>query len=616
MRISNIEITNFQGLRHAALAVSESLLLVSGHNGAGKSSLLDAISMALTGQPRRVSLKKDMGQLVTEGAKKGEAVVSWIGSQGEEESAVVALPSGKGAPLVDQPCLPFVLDASKFAALDSKERRRILFGLTGAGASPNEIAKRLAARGAYPNLIEQIKPMLRAGFDAAATQAKEYASEARGAWKAITGEAYGSEKAEGWEPEASAMQIDVRQDDLDAAARQVAAVDADLSEAHQTLGQHKAALATADARQARIAELQELASLLQRRENKLNHDRANLNQWQNQLAAAEAAASGQGKQGLVHDMARHLAEWQSLAARTQGVREKDGSPVTPWAVLPELDHLEALLQRYVAEHGPLAGGNVEADAELGKRAPEFRTIVGNLTRTVANSERDLKQSQDAAAQLQVLQAEARQQPPAEAIANAEQVINELRQERDKLLAKQQALQEAHQARAGRQQVIVEAAKQHTLVKGWGLIAEALAPTGIPAEILADGLAPVNTLLAELSAAASWAPVQISTDIDVTFGGRLYGLLSESERWRCDALLAITIAKLSGLRFVCLDRYDVLDLPSRNQIVKLLLTRTQDGTLDTAIIAGTMKAPMERTPAGMQAVWIEGGMIGGQLASAA
>lgn len=610
MRITNIEVTNFQGLRHAALAVSEPVLLVSGFNGAGKSSLLDAISMALTGQPRRVSLKKDMAKLVTEGAKKGEAVVSWISAGGEQESAAVALPSGKGAPMADLPCLPFVLDASKFAALDEKERRRVLFCLAGASASPNEIANRLAAKGAQADLIERIKPMLRAGFDTAVTQAKEYASEARGAWKAITGEAYGSEKAEGWGPETVA--VEVTPEELEAVADELSVVELDLSEAQQTVGSHKATMAAAEQRQQRIAGLREAADLLQRHQHKLDNDSKDLEHWKGQLAAAEAAAAG-GKQGLVHDMARNLADWQALAKRTTGVSE--GNLVTPWFVLSEMDRANLLIERYVAEHGPLAGPGTE-DAQLSKRAPEFRTYVDNLTRAVANDERDVKASQDAAAQMQVLEAEAASIPTEEAMANAEQAINDLRQERDRLMAKQQALQDAQRAQADRGKIIAEAAGHHAAVKSWTLIADALAPTGIPAEILAGALAPVNTLLSDLSAAAGWLPVQIGSDIGVEFGGRAYGLLSESERWRCDALLAIAIASLSGLRLVVLDRYDVLDLPSRGQIIKLMMTRTQDGTLDSAIIAGTMKAPMTSTPSGLQAVWVEGGVIGSAMEAAA
>ncbi|MNZ50195.1 hypothetical protein D3C78_679790 [compost metagenome] len=568
--------------------------------------------MALTGQPRRVSLKKDMAKLVTEGAKKGEAVVSWIGAAGEQESAAVALPSGKGAPLVDLPCLPFVLDASKFAALDEKERRRTLFGLTGASASPNEIAKRLTDKGAGADLIERIKPMLRAGFDAAVGQAKEYASEARGAWKAITGEAYGSEKAEGWEPEAVA--VEVKPEDLEAVARELSVVELDLSEAQQTIGSHKATMAAADQRQQRIAELREAADLLQRRQHKLSNDNADLKHWQDQLAAAEAAAAG-GKQGLVHDMARNLVDWQALAQRTAGVRAADSGLTTPWAVLAEMDRAKLLMERYTAEHGPLADARAE-DAQLAKRIPEFHTYVDNLSRTVTNDQRDVKASQDAAAQLEALETEAANIPTAEAMTNAEQAINDLRQQRDRLMAKQQALQEAHHAQISRDKIIAAAAGHHTAVKRWTLIADALAPTGIPAEILAGALAPVNTLLADLSAAAGWQPVQIGSDIGVEFGGRPYGLLSESERWRCDALLSIAIASLSGLRFVVLDRYDVLDLPSRGQIIKLLMARTQDGTLDSAIIAGTMKAPMATTPPGLQAVWVEGGVIGSAMEAAA
>ncbi|MDP5727241.1 AAA family ATPase, partial [Pseudomonas aeruginosa] len=154
MRITKLEITNFQGLRHAALDVSAPVLLVAGHNGAGKSSLLDAISHAFTGKPGRVAQKQHIGQLITEGAKKGEARVEWLDDAGEVQACGVALPSGKGSPLADSPFLPFVLDASRFAALDAKDRRRVLFDLTGASASPAEVGKRLKAKGIDVALYE------------------------------------------------------------------------------------------------------------------------------------------------------------------------------------------------------------------------------------------------------------------------------------------------------------------------------------------------------------------------------------------------------------------------------------------------------------------------------
>ena len=53
MNITQLAVKNFQGLRHADIEITEPLLLVSGGNAAGKTSLLDAISMAFTGHPRR-----------------------------------------------------------------------------------------------------------------------------------------------------------------------------------------------------------------------------------------------------------------------------------------------------------------------------------------------------------------------------------------------------------------------------------------------------------------------------------------------------------------------------------------------------------------------------------
>ncbi|HCF6020803.1 AAA family ATPase [Pseudomonas aeruginosa] len=579
MRITKLEITNFQGLRHAALDVSAPVLLVAGHNGAGKSSLLDAISHAFTGKPGRVAQKQHIGQLITEGAKKGEARVEWLDESGEVQACGVALPSGKGSPLADSPFLPFVLDASRFAALDAKDRRRVLFDLTGASASPAEVGKRLKAKGIDLALFEKVKPLLRSGFSAMVGQAKDYASEARGAWKAITGENYGSEKANGWEPEAPP--VIVSEEELESARAELRATAQDLDEAQQTLGSSKRAHADAQARASRITALRETAALADRRRNKLATDEANQDEWSEKVMAAEAAASGEP------------AHQPLTCPHCQGAVDLQAGELVP--------------------HQPPAK---VADPEAAKRLEEYRGYLASAQRAVANSQRDLKESEDAAAQAAALEAETAQAPSAEAIANGEQAINELRQARDRQQAKVQSLQEAFNAAAQRQDVIKQAAGFHAEVCAWSALADALSPTGIPAEILADAIGPVNELLQRLSGTAGWSPVQISADIDVTFGGRLYGLLSESERWRCDATLALAIATISGLRLVLLDRLDVLDLPSRSQAIALMRAMTSDREIDSVIVAGTLKEPMAKTPEWLQAVWIEVGHIAGHEHQAA
>ncbi|EML0680503.1 AAA family ATPase [Pseudomonas aeruginosa] len=579
MRITKLEITNFQGLRHAALDVSAPVLLVAGHNGAGKSSLLDAIAMAFNGQPRRVSLKKEMDKLVTEGAKKGEAHVTFLDNGGDEQTAWVMLPTGKSAPLADSPFLPYVLDASLFAALDSKERRKVLFELSGASASPAEVGKRLESKGLDLKLFEKVKPLLRTGFPAAVEQAKAYASEARGAWKAITGENYGSEKAVDWAPELVATVV--TDDQVAEAGKNLQQFEDDLAEAQQTLGASKQARQAADGRAQRIAKLRELVDLEPRRRNKLTTDEQNQDEWSEKVMAAELASSG----SVPHQ------------------------PLT----CPHCQGAVDLQAGTLVVHQP---PEQIADAEAARRLPEYREYLASAQRAVANSQRDLDECLAAAEQIKALEAESVEAPSAEAIANGEQAINELRQARDASRAKLVALQEALEAATQREASIAKAQAAHQDVVAWTGMADALSPAGIPAEILADAIGPVNELLHRLSGTAGWSPVQISADIDVTFGGRLYGLLSESERWRCDTTIALAIATISGLRLVLLDRLDVLDLPSRNQAIALMRAMTSDREIDSVVVAGTLKEPMAKTPEWLQAVWIESGHIAGHEHQAA
>lgn len=60
---------------------------------------------------------------------------------------------------------------------------------------------------------------------------------------------------------------------------------------------------------------------------------------------------------------------------------------------------------------------------------------------------------------------------------------------------------------------------------------------------------------------------------------------------------------------------MLDLPSRGQALKWLMLLTQAGGMQ-AIVAGTLKQPMDNPPPGVQTVWIEGGTIAQPQAKAA
>jgi recombinational DNA repair ATPase RecF len=109
MKITHIQTSNVMGARAVDVRLAKPVALFAGSNGAGKSSLQEAIRMALTGETVRVNLKKDYGALVTDGQESGFVEVATA-----DANYSVVLPSGKGIHC-DNATLPFVLDAQRFS---------------------------------------------------------------------------------------------------------------------------------------------------------------------------------------------------------------------------------------------------------------------------------------------------------------------------------------------------------------------------------------------------------------------------------------------------------------------------------------------------------------------
>ena len=186
MRINRITIENFQGAGHRPAPTP--LALIAGHNFQGKSSIAEAVRLAF-GVARARRPEKEYGMLVSDGAKLGAVAIEL-----EDGLVSFALPKGtaEGQDIIpNSVALPFVLAPERFAQADANERRNVLFTLTGAKIKPEDIANRLLARGCDAGLVTQIKHpahRLRAG-------AKQQATQAKGAWRAATGETYGEKKA-------------------------------------------------------------------------------------------------------------------------------------------------------------------------------------------------------------------------------------------------------------------------------------------------------------------------------------------------------------------------------------------------------------------------------------
>ena len=117
---------------------------------------------------------------------------------------------------------------------------------------------------------------------------------------------------------------------------------------------------------------------------------------------------------------------------------------------------------------------------------------------------------------------------------------------------------------------------------------------------------------ESSTDADWLRPCVAPDMSIGAAypmqsERPYALLSESERWRVDAMLAEAVSHLSGLGVVCLDRADCLDLQGRADLLAWLDGLVEDKEIETALIFATLKSPPANLPESIGTVWIEGGL---------
>lgn len=575
MKVTAIQAKSFVGARDVCINLSRPVTLICGRNHSGKSSIAEAVRMALTGEPARVTMKKDYRKLITEGADVGFCVVDHDG-----ERSAITLPNGAHEHTGERPSatIPFVLDAQRFAGLTSNERRSFLFSLTGLRTDGDAVTKRLLAKGCNADNVEEISPHLRAGFDAAHKEAQGRAREAKAAWRTITGETYGSVKAATWKankPSHDGDKLRLAREELSRIAGQIEKGVADL-----------AVMQSSAARQAqqseKIAGLRERAGRYARIEAKLRKDEAELQEWQAKV--------------------EHEA------------RKGKPMPTEPTYNCPVCS---AKLR-----HGHANGELVEftpppvvSHPEPEKLA-EYQKARDLLARSVENDKRDLVDADLAARTLAEIDDASNEPAPAPEEIEAKKVkIAEARKEQTRLAGVVKALEADERAAAIADEKTDLARSHHNDVAQWELIAEALAPNGIPGEMLAEALGPINARLLNSSAETGWMCVFVCADMAITGAGRPYELLSESEKWRVDAMIAEAVSHLSGVRLLVLDRVDVLDMAGREDLLYWLDGLAADGEIDSALLFATLKALPASLPENIEAIWIENGIAGKVMAAA-
>jgi hypothetical protein len=592
MKFIEVIVRNLMGARRVNLRLDTPITLVAGFNGSGKSSIQEATRMAFSGQTLRVGLKKEYPLMVSDGAKTGSVEV--ITDAG---TASFALPSGshtlEGALGRGQPdALPFVLDAHSFSRLKAEDRRTFLFNLTGCTVTEQRVREMLVEAKCDAALIEQTLPMLKAieGFPAAAKLAAEQSTQAKGAWRAITGETYGSKKADGW----TAEKPEVDMEHAEAATRQRDNLHAALGNAQTELGALRQRQQEYANRTAQAGRDSALAERLPRLKTKLETDRKNLAEIEKAIEALEQRAGTAPRVGLIHDFAR-AAEYAIDALVDE---ERD-------SVRGVLRQIRTPFDAYVGQFG--MPSNAIGDPEANESLRSQRSALTTMQNAVSNAERDIALAEAAAERLKEAGAEPVLQSDVDVARDriaqldadyraATQTVSEI----DRLIERARTADEN----------TAKAAKHHELVDAWAKLAEQLSADGIPAQLVAQALRPFNRALIRSATTTDWMQAAIAPDMSLTADGRAYSLLCESEKWRVDAMIAEAIATISGVKVLMLDRVDVLDTPSRIQLLTWLAGRAESGALETVLLFATLKQPPSNLPASITAHWIQEGTIEG------
>jgi len=577
MKLTHLSVQNFLGVRAVEVPLTKPITLFAGNNGAGKSSLRDAIVLALTAELGRVGLKKEAAQLITTGADCASIEVQTdAGLYGVAIAANSRISDSlKG---VETPAsLPYVLDGQRFAQLDPNDRRAFLFGLMGLSANSAEVRRRLLAKGLPEKYVEAVIPMLRAGFDAAHKSAQDKARDQKAIWRVLTGETYGEKKAATWQAQVP---------DFDAAAldelkAKCEAMDGAIASANQRVG-------------ALQADHQRSTDAAQRLEI-LKKKAAPRDVLAEQLQADEAAVV-------------------ELTAKVNDARDarlsQDALPC------PDCGSMLVIKDGVFVHAGPLAKAS-EDDIEA---LPELERALARAELAVTSSKRYLAEAETAVKTVAELEAAAGPMPSEDELRKAREELATLRAERAAVEHRLNLLRQAQREASVAEEATTKARMAHEAVAAWVAIGDALAPDGIPGEILAEALTPLNDRLRTSADIAEWPQVLIQPDMSILAAGnksgtywRPYNLLSESEQWRVDAMVAEAISHLSGLRLLVLDRFDVLDLNGRGDLMAWLEAIHSD--IDTALIFGTLKALPAALPNCAASYWLENGSVG-QLKEAA
>lgn len=588
MKLERLTATNFQKVADIDLVLSDQRVhLFCGRNEAGKSAIADMVRFAIRGTSSRVELKKDYKKLIHRGGKKGVVTLQADGTVYTRDVGTGKCEENTDLPEDAQIAADLAFGSQTFVDLDLKERLNFLYRLTGVKADPEGIVARMKKRGIDEQLIERLRPTFRISCDGAYALTQAELKRLRSKWSSIAGEVWGIKKAEGWSPEPPQKLAD-DEVDVEYLQSQIGICETTISEFQQQLGKAE-------------SELQERARLTASAERLDSYVR-NLPTLQADLASLRRDLDGGVYGGKTYvGLKEEVQTDEELIERAEAAQHVLTCPACTAALRMgadgDLEFVDSESVNYAKTEDEVLELRDKAREGRG-RIQKLEADIDAVTKKIGAAEQSTKLHQEIASRLNVLAKPAEVDLVRTNLQQTQSELQVLRSQLDGADKYQQAVKDG-QARKESAALVYEE------ILRWTAADEAMAPTGIPQELLKEALKKINEHMLKASRAVGWQAPEITDDMEIMRGDDTYGLLSESAQWRVSVIVADAISTMSGLNMLILDRMDVLDPPSRAPFLRWITGLTG---YDSILIMATMKEPPVGLPPDIAVHWLENGEV--------
>ena len=589
MKITSISIKNILGIEALEMDLSGAPIhLCVGENEAGKSSIRDALQLGLTGQARGLKTHQAQAHLIRDGAKSADVVVSLADGRAIGWRKTPKTPASVTGPVPgDQVMASILCDPLTFLSWPDDKRREILFRLIpGLNPTAGEIAKRLSLACDEPKdrpfgkcILDLAKLAASKGFKAAEDEAvtrRRIAKRVRDEAKleepetraTIGGKVFILPDIQQAEVQAGIDTLRAKRDDLLQKRGKMAGELDRLPALEQELG----ALVSNPAEPSDPSEIDEWQSAL-------DINRPILEDLQKQVDALAGGKAPRFYPVLCsefkgHDLPCPKAGEVALLGQEAPNPEK-------------VKKLKTDLQEQADQVARLEKGLEEAQAKQ-TAYEDYTTKRQDLTDKIAKlKEQQAQATVTADLDQQIVGMDAR-------IKIGYDLLGELRNFWNKKAAAEAAAVKR-----------TEAEKEIVL---YDALAKALAPDGIPSQLIGEAISPVNDLLEVASGHLfPGRDLALTEDLNIELSGSPYATLSKSTKFRVGVAFQYGLAKLAGARLLMIDEADILDPSNRTALIDFLLEIQPD--FDTIIIFATSQEAKPSPIPEIKIWWLESGRIG-------